>query len=343
MEWLNPVYHWIWIVWIALAAWTAFRIHRRVRRVGVFADVSLLSKLTGHTLFKRGILRNVLLLVAMGLVIIALAGPRYGTTLREVSREGMDIVIALDVSLSMQAEDVAPNRLTRARNEIKKLLDELQGDRVALVLFAGDAFIQCPLTSDYAALRLFLDVADPEMIPTPGTDFPRAIAMAMRAFEGSTNARAEQPERVILVVSDGENHIDGLESLAGDVADAGVHMYTAGVGGTEGVPIPMYQNGRRVGFKTDQSSNVVTTRLEESALQALAGNGAYFRIGRTSSSLTQLTDALARIGRTEVGTESFEDYAEQFQWPLAVAVLLLFIEPFLRPANRPITIGSKTS
>lgn len=327
MDWLYPENYWI--VAAAPVAIVLF-VYATIRRRGlsdVFGEPQLVNKLTWS--INRRLRRWKAGITALGVMFLALAliGPRFGTRLTEIKREGIDLIIALDVSASMMAEDVSPNRLERARNEIKKLLADLRGDRVGLVTFAGDAFIQCPLTTDYAAVRLFLDVADPSLIPTPGTDFGAALAMAMKAFRAPAgDPDGETRTRAILFVSDGENHVAELETILEDARDAGIVVFSAGVGETEGVPIPIYANGRRVDYKRDRSGQVVTTKLEEKALQDLARDGSYFRIARTSSSLTKITAALDRLDKTTFGQDEFEEYDEKYQWPLFLGLMLLFAE-----------------
>ncbi|MBO6575274.1 MAG: VWA domain-containing protein [Rhodothermales bacterium] len=327
MNWLNPI--WLWSlaavpVAVGLMLFAAMRRRAATRQ---FGDQSLVARLTRSVSVRRRRWKGACITAAVGLLALSLAGPRFGTKLREVEREGIDLVIALDVSLSMMAEDVAPNRLERARNEIKKLLESLRGDRVGLVLFAGDAFIQTPLTTDYGAVRLFLDVADPSLIPTPGTDFGEALKIALRAFQAPHAGGPDEPRtRALLFVSDGENHVADIEQILGEARAENVVIFAAGVGETDGVPIPLYRGSRRVDFKKDGAGRVVTTRLEEAALQDLAADGTYFRIARTSSSLSSLTTALERLDRTTFGAEEFEEYEEQYQWPLALALLLLMVE-----------------
>ncbi|MEX1055318.1 MAG: VWA domain-containing protein, partial [Rhodothermales bacterium] len=230
MEWLNPTFLWA-LVGAPLAAglllWAAWRRREALRR---FGELEVVSKLAAAVSSRRRRWKAAAVVGGVLLLALALAGPRFGTKLREVKREGIDLVIALDVSASMMAEDVAPNRLSRAKNEIKKLLGELRGDRVALIIFAGDAFIQCPLTTDYSALRLFLDVADPTMIPTPGTDFNAALRMAMQAFESTDEGTQTSGTRALLFVSDGENHVADLGDLVETARGEGIVMYAAGVG-----------------------------------------------------------------------------------------------------------------
>lgn len=329
MEWLHPTYLWavgaVPVV-VALFLWAAWRRRTLLER---FGDLSLVSRLTAAVSPRRRRWKAAATAAGIFLIAVALAGPRFGTEVREVRREGIDLVIALDVSNSMTAEDVAPNRLNRAKNEIKKLLDELHGDRVGLVIFAGDAFIQCPLTTDYSALRLFLDVADPSLMPTQGTDFGAALRMAMQAFDAPTENGDQSPTRALLFVSDGENHVADIDDMVRTARNEGIVIFAAGVGETSGAPIPEYQNGRQVGYKRDSGGNIVHTRLEESALQELASDGAYFRIARTSSSLPQITSSLERLEKQEFAQSEFESYEERYQWPLALALLLLVVERFV--------------
>ena len=327
MTWLHPDHLWTLVtvpLVVALFVWAAWQRHEALRR---FGDAPLVARLTAAVSPRRRRWKAALVALGVALVALALAGPRYGTKLREVQREGVDLVIALDVSLSMQAEDVAPSRLDRAKNEIKGLLSELRGDRVGLVLFAGDAFIQCPLTIDYSAVRLFLDVAEPSLIPTPGTDFSAAMRTAVEAFDVH-GAMPDERTRVLLIVSDGENHVPEAEAVVERARRAGVTIFTAGVGETEGAPIPVRQ-GARVAYKKDREGRVVTTRLEEDVLRSLAKNGAYYRVARTSSSLPDLVDDLGRLERTAFGAETFEEHEEKYQWPLALALLLLASERLL--------------
>ena len=337
MEWLNSNFAWSLIAVpgaIMLFLWAGWQ---RKRAAELFGDKALIQRLSQAISSRRRRWKAAIVVLGVLMLAVALMGPRFGTKLREVKREGIDLVIALDVSLSMTAEDVAPNRLERSKNEIKKILENLRGDRVGLVIFAGDAFIQCPLTSDYSAVRLFLDVANASMIPTPGTDFSAALEQAQKAFKGANEqeeGQGEERTKALLIVSDGENHVANISQLIGEARDEGVVIFTAGVGETDGVPIPMYRNGRRVDYKKDRDGRVVSTRLEEESLQELGKEGGYFRIARTSSSLPKIFEALDRLEKTELGSEEFEEYEEQFQWPLAFGLLLLFGERFFRDRRR---------
>ena len=328
MAWLQGQY--LWLLWAVpavvalflLAAWRRQMLRAR------FGDLPLVSRLSTSISGRRRRYKATLFTLGVTLMTLALAGPQVGTQLREVKREGLDLVIALDVSLSMTAEDVAPNRLGRARNEIKKLLGELRGDRVGLVIFSGDAFVQCPLTTDYSAVRLFLDVANPELLPTPGTDFGAALDMAIQAFEAPLESMDPSATRskALLIVSDGENHVADLEDIRTRAQAENITVFTAGVGEASGGPIPVYINGQRTGYKKDLQGQIIHTRLEEEGLKSLATDGAYFQIARTSSSLSQFIGALERLDKSAFGAEEFEEYDLKYQWPLALALALLWVE-----------------
>lgn len=329
MAWLFESYLWtLWAIPVVLALSLYATWRRRVLQAH-FGDIVLVRRLAQSVSGRRRRYKATIMAAATGLLALSLAGPQIGTELREIKREGIDLIIALDVSTSMLAEDVAPNRLGRARNEIKKILGELQGDRVGLVIFAGDAFIQCPLTTDYSAVRLFLDVASPDLLATPGTDFGAAIRMAVQAFDASAPNTAPDATRSkgLLIVSDGENHVSALDEILSTARDAGITVFTAGVGDVNGAPIPVYNaNGQRTGYKRDLEGQIVYSRLEEAGLKALSADGAYFQVARTSSSLSQLVPALEQLDQALFAEEEFEDYDLKYQWPLALALLLLYVD-----------------
>ena len=335
MAWLHAQYLWmLWLIPLAIALFLLAMWRRRTLSER-FGHMPLVRRLSQSISGRRRRYKATITVAGLALLILSLAGPQVGTRLREVNREGIDLVIALDVSLSMMAEDVAPNRLGRARNEIKKLLTELRGDRIGLVIFSGDAFVQCPLTTDYSAVRLFLDVANPNLLPTPGTNFEAALEMALQAFDApdrNPDPNAER-SRALLIVSDGENHEANVDEVLARARAEDVAIFSTGVGEVTGGPIPMFDNGRPAGYKRDLAGAIVQTRLEEEALKQLASDGAYFQIARTSSSLLQLIPALDRLDKSSFASEEFEDYDLKYQWPLAVAILLLWGEQLL-PVRR---------
>ncbi len=341
MYWLHPTYLWALMAAPLVAGLFGWAARQRRKARQRFGNASTLAQLATVVRPHRRRWKAACVTLGVLMLAVSLAGPRVGLETRTVERRGIDLMIALDVSQSMQAEDVAPNRLDRAKNAIKQLLDGLAGDRVGLILFAGDAFIQCPLTTDYSAVRLFLDVAAPSAVATPGTDFYQAFQVGMAAFSSSTDPTnapeaPSQPPRskAMLFVSDGENHMGSIEQIRDDAQDQNIVLFTAGVGEASGAPIPLYQNGQRTGFKRDNRGAIVNTRLHEEVLTALARDGAYFRLTAASNSLPDLTASLSRLTRTAFAAEEFESYRERYQWPLALALLLLLAERFIR-VRRP--------
>jgi len=340
MDWLHPTFVWA-LAAVPIAAWLFWRA-RRERRAAFrqFGDVGLVRGLASAARPGRRTLKAILVIVAIGAMALALMGPRLGTKVRTVERTGVDVIVALDVSTSMRAEDVAPSRLARAKKEIRDLTNRLRGDRIGLVLFAGTGFVQCPLTTDYGALHLFLDVAGPDRVPVQGTNFDAALDAAIEAFDAarppsdSTTRPEDRRSRVLLVLSDGENHVGSLDDVKQRARDHDVTLFTAGIGTAEGARIPIYENEKRVGVKRDERGRTVRTRLQESALMTLAEEGAYFRIGSTSSALSDVPTALRQLDTTTLATETFSEYAEMFQWPLAVALGLLLVDVWVPGRSR---------
>jgi Ca-activated chloride channel homolog len=237
-------------------------------------------------------------------------------------------MIALDVSNSMRAEDVPPSRLERAQFEIAGLLASLPGSRVGIVLFAGEAFLHSPLTTDLATVRRFVDAAEPELIPAQGTDLGEAIRVASRALAASPTGgeAAERRARVLLVVSDGEDHPDRYGAALREAEDAGIVIFAAGIGEPDGGPIPIYQDGRRTGFRTDRAGQRVTTRLDDETLRPVGRTGGYLHIGRAGGSLEDLAPRLAVMDRTVLASDRVARYTERFQWPLGLAIAMLALE-----------------
>lgn len=329
MDWLHPAYVWT-LLAVPVVAWLFWRARRqRQAALRQFGDVGLVTVLAKAARPGRRMVKAVVVVVAVAGLAVALMGPRLGTKVRTVERHGVDLVVALDVSTSMRATDIAPTRLDRAKKEILDLSRRLRGDRIGLVLFAGRGFVQCPLTTDYRALRLFLDVAEPGYVPVPGTNLRAAVDAAIDAFTAakptsdSTAMPGESRSRVVLLLTDGENHVGNISAVKERAREHNVTIFAAGVGTEEGSRIPVYENGQRVGVKRDQEGNVVHTRLREAVLTGLAEDGAYFRVGRTSSGLTDLSTALRQLDTATLAEDTFSDYAEKYQWPLAVALLLL--------------------
>lgn len=301
-----------------------------------YAEAGLMDSLAPMRSSVRPTLKNVLVLLAVACLCIGIADPQLGNKYEEVKREGFDVMICLDVSNSMLAEDLAPNRLSRSKQAISKLVDRLKNDRIGIVVFAGNAFVQLPLTTDHAAAKLFLSSIDTDIIPNQGTAIGSAMELAARSF-----GEKAQKNRAIIVISDGENHEDDAMEMASSLVEEGISVHTIGIGSIDGAPIPMYQRGRKLGYRKDKDGTTVVTKLDEVMLQqiAAAGNGQYIRANNTRMGLNALFDELEKMERTEYGSKMFTSYEDRFQIFLAAALALLLIE-MLIPSRRSKLFGN---
>jgi len=256
-------------------------------------------------------------------ICLGLSNPRIGSKFEEVKREGIDLVIALDVSNSMLAEDIKPNRLNRAKQAISKLIDKLQDDRIGIVVFAGDAMLQLPFTNDYAAAKLFLSSVSTESVQYQGTSIGGAIALAVRSLPpGGVRNKA------IIVISDGEDHEENALEEAKTAKSAGIIIHTIGIGLEGGSPIPTYEQGRNVGFKKDSDGGIVISRMNPEVLTqvAMAGGGKFIQSSQSDIGLETLFTQISSMDKAELGTKTFTDFEDRFQWFLAGFVFLLFLE-----------------
>jgi len=269
---------------------------------------------------------------AATLLAMALSRPQFGTRVETVRRQGQDVIVALDVSRSMYAEDLTPNRLERAKIEAGRIVQRLDGDRIGLVAFAGDAFVQSPLTTDYGAAMMFLAAMDPNLMSTQGTDLRKAVDVAVEAL-----AETPPDNRILVLVTDGEDHEGGVAEAIATAAEANVTVHAVGVGSAEGVPLPdVGDDGVRRGFRRDEAGAVITTRLNETALQdmALQTGGRYYRIGQGGGGLAQLAARIETGGGREVESREVTQFEEQYQILLGTALILLVVEFMLPEARR---------
>lgn len=264
--------------------------------------------------------------------ILALLGPRMGVSLEKIHRKGVDIIIALDVSKSMDAEDIQPSRLRRAILELEDFLDTVEGDRLGLVAFAGDAFLQCPLTLDTSAVKIFLDVLDTSLIPVPGTDLGRAIEVALKAFP-----EKEKKYKVLLLLTDGEDHSHRAVDMAKRASQEGVVIYAIGIGSLEGGVIPLKNEaGEVVGYKKDKAGKVVTTHLDEETLQkiALETGGKYYRSTTGHLELEKIYKEIQKMGKKDLGSWEFTHLEDRYQYFLFLALVCFFLSTYLELPRR---------
>jgi Ca-activated chloride channel family protein len=313
---------------IPLCALFLWWVRRRRRAASLsFIAAELVHQIAyAHSSLKTG-WKHSLWLAALALGIIALSGPQVGTRLEEVKREGIDIFIGLDVSVSMMCEDIRPNRLESAKHEILRFINGLKGDRVGLVAFAGSAVIHCPLTTDYGAAKLLVNVMSPDLLPEPGTALADAIDSARRSLK-----REETKSKVLILVTDGEDHEEKSVEAAADAAKEGIRIYCIGLGTRQGAPIPLYNSsGVKIGHKKDKSGEVVLTRLNEVLLQrvAEAGGGQYLRGTQGAGELETIWSDIASMEKRELKTKKFAAFEDRFQYLLMPAFLLLVLEFFI--------------
>ena len=315
----------LWILPFLLLLFYAF-MRRRKRLLENAGDSSLIQQLFEGYSAKRLWVKFSLLLTALALIIIGIANPQIGSKLEQVKREGVDVIIALDVSNSMLAEDLQPNRLDRSKVLVSKLLDQLHNDRVGLIVFAGQSYLQMPLTIDYSAAKLFLNTITPNSIPTQGTSLGSAIELAQESFD-----QDEDKFKALVIITDGENHEQGAIDAAETAMAEGMVIYTVGVGSEEGAQIPYYQ-GRHKSYRTDKNQQVVISKLNESILKELASitNGKYFRIKGTKNEVVQVVRELSKMEKKEFEGRVFTDYEDQFQYFIGIAIILLLLQLFIR-------------
>lgn len=293
---------------------------QRLKKLG---DFSLVLAMMPDVSVTKQIMKFALYSVALGFLIVGIANLQTGSKMQEVKREGADIMICLDVSNSMLAEDLKPNRLERAKLAIEKMIDRLQGDRLGIIVFAGEAYTQLPITTDYNSAKLFLNAVTPNMIPTQGTAIGAAIQKAMESF-GSDEGK----NKAIVVITDGENHEDEAIKKAEEAASKDITIHTIGIGSDAGVPIPIYHNGIPSGYKKDKEGNTVVTRLNEKLLRDIAGeaNGVYVKASNADVGLGAVLDKIAELDKKQIESKRYTDYEDQFQWFVGASLVFLLIE-----------------
>ena len=291
-----------------------------------FGESSLIDRLTIGKSTSKPFFKFLLFSLAYALLVIGIANPQIGTKLEEVKREGVDIMIALDVSNSMLAEDLTPNRLESAKRAISRLIDQLHNDRIGIIVFGGQAYTQLPITTDYAAAKLFLSTVSTNMIPTQGTAIGAAIELGMESFDFKNSSG-----KAIVIITDGENHEDDAVKEAQKAAENGVLIHTIGMGSAKGAPIPIYRGRNQIGYRKDKAGNTVVTQLNENMLQeiASAGNGMYVRATNAQSGLKMIMDKINTMEKAEFGSKVYTDYEDRFQYFIGAALLLLLIEFFI--------------
>jgi Ca-activated chloride channel homolog len=318
----NPDYLYLLLllpVMILLYILNYYRKKKALLRIG---DPGLVRRLMPESSVIRPIIKFVLQLFVIAAVTIVLARPQFGSKLEEVKKQGVEVIIALDVSNSMLAGDIQPDRLTRAKQALTRLIDNLDNDRIGLIVFAGDAYTQIPITTDYISATMFLNAIGPDMVPKQGTAIGAAIDLGMRSF-----SPGEGKSKAMIIITDGENHEDDPVSKAAEAAKAGIVIHTIGIGSADGVPVPMTVNGRKE-FLKDIDGNTVVSKLDEDLLKkiAIATGGSYVRASNSSIGLDQIFGEIRRMKKQEMESKMYTEYNDQFQIFAAISIIFLLLE-----------------
>jgi Ca-activated chloride channel family protein len=311
--------------------WLVLKMKKRAMRK--FGNLALMEKLSLSFSPRKRRWRLVALLLGIFFLLFSLARPQLGTRLTLMKREGVDIVIAMDCSLSMLAEDFKPSRLEKAKQEVNGLISRMQGDRVGLVAFAGVAFIQCPLTLDYSAAQMFLDIMDTDLIPQPGTAIGDAVRTSVEAF-----SQKERKYKVLILLTDGEDHDSDPPGAAEEAAAEGIKIYTIGIGSIEGEPIPLRNSrGEVTGYKKDTDDDVVVSKLDETTLQkiALATGGKYYHATSGEMELDKIYNEISKMEKKELEGKLMTQYEDRYQIFLLLSIVLLTAEFLLSERRSP--------
>lgn len=294
---------------------------KKKKAIAEFGNPELLEPLMPLLSFRRGAWKFVMLMLALVFVIIGVAGPQFGSKLQQVKKKGVELMIALDVSNSMMAQDIKPSRLEKAKMADARMVEKLSNDKVGLIVFAGDAYVQLPITTDYSSAKLFLSNISTDVVPIQGTAIGSAIDLAAKSFTPET-----ETSKAIIVITDGENHQDDAVAAAKRAREKGITVHTIGMGLEQGAPIP--EKGHPGQFMKDGSGNIVVSKLDEKTLKEIAksGEGLYVRASNTEVGLTQLLDEVNRMEKTLLEERIYTDYAEKYQYFLLVGLFFIFVE-----------------
>jgi Ca-activated chloride channel family protein len=333
MRFAEPTYFALLIGVLLLGIFAFWAIGRKKKLLDLFGDLPLLLRNAPYISFARQRTKAVLTLIGLVFVCVALARLQFGTHQEKLEREGIDIVVAIDLSTSMLARDMKPNRLEKSKQEIRSIIGRLRGDRIGLVAFAGEAFVQCPLTLDYAAAQMLLAVMDENTVAAQGTSLTSAIEASQRAF-----IQLEKKHKVLLLLTDGEDHDGRAVEAAAEARKEGIKIYTVGIGSAAGEPIPIIdRKGKQVGFKKDQAGEVIVSRLDEVTLQkiALETGGKYYHGTAGELELDLIFDEISKMEKKELEGTLVTRYDDRYQWPLLLAIMFIVGEFFVSERKQP--------
>ncbi len=303
-----------------------FAINRKKKSLKKFGDYSIIKQLMPEVSTTKNIFKFIFFTLAFCFTVAAIINPQFGSKTEDIKQEGIDLIIALDVSNSMKAEDLQPNRLECAKQAISKLINGLKNDRVGIIVFGGEAYVQLPITTDYNAGKLFLQAIDNNIVPTQGTAIGAAIDLGIESFQ-----QDDLKNKSIIVISDGENHEDDAMKSARAAAEKGITIHTIGMGSEQGAPIPVYKNKIQTGFRKDKEGNTVITKLNEQMLGeiAQAGNGMYVRATQADAGLNAILSEINKMQKKQFASKRYVDFEDQFQWFIIGALFFLILDVFV--------------
>ena len=318
----NPEFLYLLLLLPAITLLFILEIYRRKRAIRKIGELKLVNNLLPELSTTRPVIKFINMMIALASVILMIARPQFGSKIEDVKKQGVEVIIALDVSNSMLAEDIQPNRLTRAKQAISRLVDNLDNDKIGLIVFAGDAYTQIPVTTDYVSAKMFLSSIGPEMVPKQGTAIGAAISLGIRSF-----SPGEDKSKAMIIITDGENHEDDPVSAAEEAAGKGIVIHTIGIGSEQGVPVPVVTGGKR-DFLKDVDGNTVITRLDEEILKkiALSTDGNYVRANNSNIGLDEVYGEIGKMKKQELESTIYTEYNDQFQIFAAIALFFLILE-----------------
>lgn len=322
----EKIYFWLLLAIPVVVVMFAAVLFWQKRTQEKFADKDLFRKLSPARSTFKSTLKVVVLSLAIACFVIALVNPKIGTKLETIKREGVDVVFAVDVSKSMLAEDIAPNRLEKSKQLVSQIINSLASDRVGIIAYAGSAFPQLPITTDYSAAKMFLQAMNTDMVSSQGTAINEAIELARTYYNDQ-----DQTNRILILISDGEDHEGDIEDMVEEAASEGIRIFTIGVGTSKGGPIPNKRNGIVQNYKKDQNGETVITRLNEETLKdiASAANGEYINGSSTREVTAKVTEILQNMDKEEFESKQIADFKDQFQWFLGLGLFFLLLDILL--------------
>ncbi len=320
----HPEYFYLFLVLPIIYLVYLYGIFRRKRNLKKYGDIKLLESLMPDVSRYKPHVKFYFQLFALLVLVFVIAGPQFGSKLESVKKQGVEIMIALDISNSMLAKDVSPNRLEKSKQILSKLIDDLSNDKVGLIVFAGDAYTQLPITSDYSSAKMFLSGINPNMISSQGTAIGSAIQLASRSFSPNKSS-----DKAIIVITDGENHEGDAVEMAKQAAEKGIKVDVVGIGSPEGVPIPASEQNND--FRKDNQGNVVISKLNETMGQQIAeaGEGIYVRADNTNNALRALLNEVRKMKKTDLESKVYSEYDEQYQSLAWIVLILLLVDIFI--------------